>query len=134
MCAIDWICLPKQKLKQSRESPFDIFWILICTNKRQRVIQQKKNRETKSGGGLCGPIAKHNRSLSHHACSPSWCQFSDPLFMKSWQIGNWLSYDPTQPSGSLVPLYPFIYINKTLYLHLITIIIKFHILKIIIIK
>ena len=66
---------------------------------------------------MCGPIAKHNRSLSHHACFPSWCQFPDPLFMKSWQIGNWLSYDPTKPSGSLVPLYPFIYINKTSYLH-----------------
>ena len=45
-------------------------------------------RQETKGWGLCGSIPKRNRSLSHHACSPSSYQFSEPLLMKSWQLSQ----------------------------------------------
>lgn len=98
---IGFVSPPKQKLKQFRECAFDI-WVLICANKRQRVIQRKNKRERQRvEGGCVGPLPSTTVLCLIMLAPLHDANSLIPLFMKSWQIGNWLSYDPTQPKPTL---------------------------------
>lgn len=111
---IGFVSPPKQKLKQFRECAFDI-WVLICANKRQRVIQQKNKRERQRvEGGCVGPLPS----------TTVLCLIMMPILWSpySWNHGK-LATDsamtppnPTQPNPlPLVPLYAFTYIKPRIY-------------------